>query len=475
MQDKRAMRPTSQIVGRTAAALDKAHEANIVHRDLKPGNILFDNYGDAYLSDFGIAKLLEGGPSLTGTGVIGTPQYMSPEQAKGQGYIDGRSDIYNLGAILFEMLSGQLPYHADTPVGMIMKHMSEPVPRVRALKPDLPQDVEKIIQRSMAKDRDQRYQTAGQLAADLNKLVSAKPGPISPATDETVIEAWDHQAAWASPAVPDPGQAAVADDATVLERYEPPAAPVEQASPPAASSSVPSKTPPTKPAKKRRRFPVWLLAVIAIAVIAMLIYAARFMLPDLLNPLANSSAANTAETTVVTTTGSYGSFDTLCSDIPAPTEAQVTLQFLNQSGLVAVGFWENRSQNPVAYVDYFRAADGDAYLQETQVGHNWVIQEPSGGTLIEYQASNVQTQCVLVSSPQGPLWIQFQNQSGAPVIGYLVDAAGAEEAQFISSNGAVTGLWSPEEAVWRVKDGSGNNLLEYTATTAAEQKVIILP
>jgi eukaryotic-like serine/threonine-protein kinase len=108
------------IVQRIGSALDEAHNKGIIHRDLKPGNILFDHHGHAFLSDFGIVKLAESTTTFTGDNIIGTPAYMSPEQARGESNLDGRSDIYALGAILFEMLSGQQPYNADTPMGVIV-------------------------------------------------------------------------------------------------------------------------------------------------------------------------------------------------------------------------------------------------------------------------------------------------------------------------------------------------------------------
>src|SRR5512137_1126343 len=100
------------IFERIAPALDDAHAKGIIHRDLKPGNILFDQYGEPYVSDFGIAKLAASQTNVTGSGIVGTPAYMSPEQAQGV-QIDGRSDIYGLGVILFEMLSGRQPYEGD--------------------------------------------------------------------------------------------------------------------------------------------------------------------------------------------------------------------------------------------------------------------------------------------------------------------------------------------------------------------------
>ncbi len=141
----------ARILARIAPALDRAHEQGIVHRDLKPANILFDQDGEAYLSDFGIAKLADTTAAYTGSALIGTPAYMSPEQARGEPNLDGRSDVYSLGVILFETLAGRLPYAADTPMGIAMRHITDPVPRIRKLNPRLPKHVERVIRRAMAK------------------------------------------------------------------------------------------------------------------------------------------------------------------------------------------------------------------------------------------------------------------------------------------------------------------------------------
>ncbi|MCP5096175.1 MAG: serine/threonine protein kinase, partial [Chloroflexi bacterium] len=121
---------TAVILKRLGSALDRAHSMGIVHRDLKPSNVLFDEYGDAYLADFGIVRVAASDDALTASGsLIGTPTYMSPEQVYGDKELDGRSDIYALGIILFQMLTGNTPYEADTPARMMMKHVMEPVPQ----------------------------------------------------------------------------------------------------------------------------------------------------------------------------------------------------------------------------------------------------------------------------------------------------------------------------------------------------------
>ena len=168
-----------------APALDEAHAHGVIHRDLKPGNILFDGRDQPYLSDFGIAKLTETSVAFTATGIIGTPAYMSPEQARGDRDIDGRSDLYALGAIVYEALTGQMPYQADTPMGLAVKHITEPVPRIRTANPLLPPSTERVIAQAMAKNRNDRYPTSVAMAAQLatvaagGTLPDARPHPAA--------------------------------------------------------------------------------------------------------------------------------------------------------------------------------------------------------------------------------------------------------------------------------------------------------
>ena len=164
----------AHIIQRVATALDYAHERGVVHRDLKPGNILFDEEGNAYISDFGIAKLTQTSSRLTSSGIIGTPTHMSPEQARGEN-VDGRSDIYSLGVILFEMLSGKTPYESTTPLGMAFKHATYPVPRILKINPNLPAGVEAVIEKVMAKERERRYHSGIELA---NAFVAILPKAV---------------------------------------------------------------------------------------------------------------------------------------------------------------------------------------------------------------------------------------------------------------------------------------------------------
>jgi serine/threonine-protein kinase len=159
------------ILKRLGSALDRAHSMGIIHRDLKPSNVLFDQYGDAHLADFGIVHVSSSTNALTASGsLVGTPTYMSPEQVYGDKQLDGRSDIYALGVILFQMLTGHTPYDADTPARMMMKHVMDPVPEILSLRPDLPPACNEIINKAMAKERDERFSTATDLSSALTAI-----------------------------------------------------------------------------------------------------------------------------------------------------------------------------------------------------------------------------------------------------------------------------------------------------------------
>jgi predicted Ser/Thr protein kinase len=172
---------TTNIISRIASALDEAHAKGIIHRDLKPGNILFDNHNEPYISDFGIAKFTAAQTNVTGSAIIGTPAYISPEQAQGEA-IDGRSDVYALGIILYEMLSGKPPFDADTPMAVVVKHITEPVPHILDFNPQLPAGVEMVIERAMAKNRDERFSTAGQMADALQAVARGETPDLSAST-----------------------------------------------------------------------------------------------------------------------------------------------------------------------------------------------------------------------------------------------------------------------------------------------------
>jgi len=162
-----------QLLIPVARALGYAHRQGMIHRDVKPSNILITEDGELILTDFGIAKILsdEDTVDLTGTrGIVGTPEYMAPEQVTSTA-VDARVDIYALGIMLYEMVTGRKPYQADTPMAVMIKHARDPLPRPREFVPELPEEVERILLKALAKDPDERYQTADELALALQQVL----------------------------------------------------------------------------------------------------------------------------------------------------------------------------------------------------------------------------------------------------------------------------------------------------------------
>jgi serine/threonine protein kinase len=169
-----ALDRTVDILSQIGDALDYAHQQGIIHRDVKPANVLLDRGKWALLSDFGLAKIAAASVQLTRTGVgLGTPAYMSPEQAQGKP-VDAQSDIYSLGIMLFEMLTGQVPFDADTPLAVLIKHLTAPLPLPRKMNPDIPEPVERIILKAVAKAPEDRFQRVSEMVEALRQAVEGK-------------------------------------------------------------------------------------------------------------------------------------------------------------------------------------------------------------------------------------------------------------------------------------------------------------
>jgi serine/threonine-protein kinase len=186
------------VMGPLASALDFAHQHGIVHRDLKPANVLLMPSGEPILSDFGLARLLQSGGRLTNTGsALGTPEYMAPEQAMGAD-VSAQTDIYAFGVLLYEMLTGQVPFPGETPVAIILAHLHQPPPPPRGLVPSISEPAEAVVLKCLAKDPPERYETAREVIRALE--ASLRP---SQRLSEAVLPARKVPAAAAASLDPD--------------------------------------------------------------------------------------------------------------------------------------------------------------------------------------------------------------------------------------------------------------------------------
>lgn len=173
-QDPIPLKEIAFMLRQVCAALDYAHRQGVIHRDIKPSNIMVDQDGNAFLMDFGIARISGmTGPGITGTGfAVGTPGYMAPEQGMGL-EVDARADIYALGVMTFQLVTGRLPFDAETPLALIIKHINEPIPNVTDINPNVPVDLDGILQKALAKSSEDRYQTATEFADAVVQAVGA--------------------------------------------------------------------------------------------------------------------------------------------------------------------------------------------------------------------------------------------------------------------------------------------------------------
>jgi serine/threonine protein kinase len=233
------------VIGAVASALDYAHQRGVIHRDLKPSNLMRNAYGQLVLMDFGIAKGVSGTEKLTQTGmVLGTPHYLAPEQAQG-GALTPAVDIYALGIILYEILTGAVPFDDPTPLVVALAHVQRTPPPLAAQRPDLPPAVAAVVDRALAKDPAARFATAGDLAAALaaawtvpDPSIHTRPTTVTPAVPVPAPDPYQTVAIHQHPTVVEPALAAQAD------AVRPPLPP---AAPPAILSHRPGTQPLARP------------------------------------------------------------------------------------------------------------------------------------------------------------------------------------------------------------------------------------
>ena len=280
----------TDVIEQIADALDYAHEQGIIHRDVKPSNVLMDRGRWALLSDFGLAKMVEGSVQLTGSGVgVGTPAYMAPEQGQGL-KVDRRADIYSLGIILYEMVTGRVPFEAETPMAIVVKHITEPLPMPRKMNPELPESVERVIMKALAKRPDDRYETAGKMAAALRKAVAGIDTAVAEAAPPPPIGV-----------IGAPGAPTVAEEGGATQLVSPPTT-----------------------ASKGKGLPVWAIAAV-VGVLLLFLLVGGLLLAQVLStrqsgettPIAITEAPQTVEVETPTETG----VETVAPPTVPPTES----------------------------------------------------------------------------------------------------------------------------------------------------------
>ncbi len=264
--------PVGEAIGFTRdilGALKVAHRKGIVHRDIKPHNVMCDADGRVKVTDFGIARA--GASQMTEAGsIIGTAQYLSPEQARG-GVVDARSDLYSVGVVLYELLTGTVPFNGDTTVEIAMKHLSTTPEPPSARRPELPQALDQIVLRALAKDPDERYQTAEEMDAELARV--AEGYPVSPETAEAATQVLA-------------GAGAIDTAATAIARAPTAITPRPPAEPPAV---VPPYRPPSRgyyyeePPPRRRAVWPWIVVGLLVLAAAAAVFLAWGKIQDQLN------------------------------------------------------------------------------------------------------------------------------------------------------------------------------------------------
>jgi len=216
----------TQVVDSVGSALAYAHRQGILHRDIKPSNVLISNDDQMYLADFGLARIAQAGEStLSSDSIMGTPQYISPEQARGDKDLDAGTDIYSFGVMMYEMVVGQVPFSADTPFSIIHDHIFTPLPLPRSINPKVPESVERVLLKALAKDRADRY-------PDIPSMVQA------------------FKSAWASAGVPMKGTALTLPPVTARQAKK--AVTVQQTRPPTRPPAQPVTQTPIQPATTSR-------------------------------------------------------------------------------------------------------------------------------------------------------------------------------------------------------------------------------
>jgi serine/threonine protein kinase len=286
-----------RIVAAVGEALDYAHERGMIHRDIKPANIMFTSSGQIILTDFGIARMVNLSGLTASGAVMGTPSYISPEQAMGRAG-DERADIYSLGIVFYQLITGDLPFDAETSIAIILKHVSEPPPSPRILRPDLPEMVEKVLMRALAKDTERRYQTVAEFVADLRLA----------ATGQTLFL---------------PPQRTAEREPAPVRTVSPQMAPTKALTPPTSPAPTPIPVPTPRRRQWGRLVALGALFILLLGTVGILAFTNRDRLGDLLGSLGLLPTDVGTSTPVVAVTQMAETLAAMQATMGAPTHTPI--------------------------------------------------------------------------------------------------------------------------------------------------------
>ena len=306
-------REANEFVGQICDALDFAHKKKIIHRDIKPANIMLKKSGEAVLMDFGLARHVEGSGRLTGSMLMGTPAFVSPEQAQGK-KLDARSDQYSLGVVLYLIATGHLPFDSESPMALVLMHIQDPVPRPSRFNPGLKSALERVILKSLAKSKDERFKDVADLKRAYQLALGGDPIPWVEAPTEVI-----------------PGRPA---------------------------SSI-SDTPPRIP------FPAWIIPASAIPIVALL--AILVFRPSAADETENGNGLVPVEGFSLTETPPATPIDAPPTVKPEPTALPTPVEFSECPGLRMIGFSKQGN-----HVSWSIENSTGSQARITSIGFTWL-------------------------------------------------------------------------------------------------------
>ncbi len=473
------------LVSQIAPALDYAHSKQVLHRDLKPSNVLLDDTGGAYLTDFGIARILgEQNSPITTQGVVGTPSYMSPEQAQGKP-LDARSDIYSLGVMLFEMVCGKRPFEAETPYGTAVLQVTAPPPMPRSFNPVLPGALEQVILKVLHKDANRRYKTAQELAAAIRLAVEKNvfnpldtaPSGIRRPTPPTDNSREPIAAQNPLPIInPPPAPVPLASAQPVAQPVAQPAPyplPAQQLAPPPASQIAPQiapqqystgspamvGTPPpmssyqmaVKKRRRRKQDGMWasvlLGGMIGCALLAIVAVAALFVISQLLAPQGTSAVPDSGGSAAVSDSGSTDpAANSATPDIPA-TEAAARNALLGTPAPAQVATATSAATDAPLPIGARPTSASGTLIYFDNRGGTWDIFRMELTSRVETQlTADGSTNSYPASSPDGER-IAFQSNRDGDFDIYVMNHMGGEIRRLVQNEVLDrTPVWSPDGA-----------------------------